>query len=187
MKAVILAAGKGERLQPLTDYKPKAMLPICNKPLIEYQIDMLKEKVEEIAVVVGYLEEEIRKCIKNVKFYKDEKMKGTASALYSVRNFVDDEFILIYGDIFFDGNIDKILETPNSMAVVHLKDVSRYGKVTFERGRLEGIIEKCERGEGFVNAGIYHLDASIFKFVERVRESERGIRTYRCDNDAERR
>ena len=47
MKAVILAAGKGERLQPLTDYKPKAMLPICNKPLIEYQIDMLKEKVED--------------------------------------------------------------------------------------------------------------------------------------------
>ena len=64
MKAVILAAGKGERLQPLTDYKPKAMLPICNKPLIKYQIDMLKEKVEEIAVVVGYLEKEIRKCIK---------------------------------------------------------------------------------------------------------------------------
>ena len=131
MKAVILAAGKGERLQPLTDYKPKAMLPICNKPLIEYQIDMLKEKVEEIAVVVGYLGEEIRKYIKDVNFYKDEKIKGTASALYSVRNFVDDEFILIYGDIFFDGNIDKILETPNSMAVVHLKDVSRYGKVIF--------------------------------------------------------
>jgi len=174
MKAVILAAGKGERLQPLTDYKPKAMLPICNKPLIKYQIDMLKEKVEEIAVVVGYLEEEIRKYIKDVKFYRDEKMKGTASALYSVRNFVDDEFILIYGDIFFDGNIDKILETPNSMAVVHLKDVSRYGKVTFEQERLEGIIEKGERGEGFVNAGIYHLDASIFEFVERVKESERG-------------
>jgi len=160
MKAVILAAGKGERLQPLTDYKPKAMLPVCNKPLIQYQIEQLKGEVEEIGVVVGYLGEEV-KHIKDVNFYRDEEIKGTASALYSVRNFVDDEFILIYGDIFFDGNIGEILETPNSMAVVHLKDVSRYGKVTFERGRLEGIIEKCERGEGFVNAGIYHLDVNI--------------------------
>ena len=170
MKAVILAAGKGERLQPLTDYKPKAMLPVCNKPLIQYQIEQLKGEVEEIGVVVGYLGEEV-KHIKDVNFYRDEEIKGTASALYSVRNFVDDEFILIYGDIFFDGNIDEILETPNSIAVVHLKDV---GKVVFKQGRLEGIIEKCERGEGFVNAGIYNLDTSIFEFVERVKESERG-------------
>ena len=73
MKAVILAAGKGERLQPLTDYKPKDMLPICNKPLIKYQIDMLKEKVEEIAVVVGYLEEEIRIIHKRCKILQGRK------------------------------------------------------------------------------------------------------------------
>ena len=83
MKAVILAAGKGERLQPLTDYKPKAMLPICNKPLIDYQIEMLRKYgIDEIAVVVGYLEEIIRKPLKDsVKFYKDRKIKGTASAV----------------------------------------------------------------------------------------------------------
>ncbi len=56
MKAAILAAGKGERLEPLTDYKPKVMLPICNKPLIEYQIELLRKNgIDEIAVVVGYL------------------------------------------------------------------------------------------------------------------------------------
>jgi len=176
MKAIILAAGKGERLQPLTDYKPKAMLPICNKPLIDYQIEMLrKHGIDEIAVVIGYLEETIRKHLKdNVKFYRDDRIKGTASAVYAARDFIDDEFILLYGDLFFDGSIDGIIETPNSMAVVHVDDVSRYGEVIFQDGRLVSIREKSGSGSGFVNAGIYHFDPSILDFIEKTEESERG-------------
>lgn len=175
MKAVILAAGKGERLQPLTDYKPKAMLPICNKPLIDYQIEMLrKHGIDEIAVVVGYLEETIREHLKHeVKFYRDEKIKGTASAVYAARDFIDDEFILLYGDVFFDGSIDGIIKTPNSMAVVWTKDVSRYGEVIFQDGKLVNIREKSGSGSGFVNAGIYHFDPSILDFIEKTEESER--------------
>ena len=176
MKAIILAAGKGERLQPLTDYKPKAMLPICNKPLIDYQIEMLrKHGIDEIAVVIGYLEETIRKHLKdNVKFYRDDRIKGTASAVYAARNFIDDEFILLYGDLFFDGSIDEIVKTPNSMAVVHVDDVSRYGEVIFQDGRLVSIKEKSGSGSGFVNAGIYHFNPSILDFIEKTGESERG-------------
>ena len=175
MKAVILAAGKGERLQPLTDYKPKAMLPICNKPLIDYQIEMLrKHGVEEIAVVVGYLENALRKHLKDVKFFRDEKIKGTASAVYSARDFIDDDFILIYGDLFFDGSIEGILDTPNSMGIVRVKDVSRYGLVEFKDGRLVCIREKSGAGEGFVNAGIYRFDQSILDFIEKTEKSERG-------------
>jgi bifunctional UDP-N-acetylglucosamine pyrophosphorylase/glucosamine-1-phosphate N-acetyltransferase len=176
MKAVILAAGKGERLQPLTDYKPKAMLPICNKPLIDYQIEMLrKHGIDEIAVVVGYLEETIRKHLKdNVKFYRDDRIKGTASAVYAARDFIDDEFILLYGDLFFDGSIDEIIRTPNSMAVVHVDDVSRYGEVIFQDGRLVNIREKSGSGSGFVNAGIYHFDPSILDLIEKTEKSERG-------------
>ncbi len=175
MKAVILAAGKGERLQPLTDYKPKAMLPICNKPLIDYQIEMLKKHgVEEIAVVVGYLEKALRKHLRDVKFFRDEKIKGTASAVYSARDFIDDDFILIYGDLFFDGSIKGILDTPNSMGIVRVKDVSRYGLVEFKDGRLVCIREKSGAGEGFVNAGIYRFDQSILDFIEKTEKSERG-------------
>lgn len=176
MKAVILAAGKGERLQPLTDYKPKAMLPICNKPLIDYQIEMLrKHGIDEIAVVVGYLEDTIRKHLKDdVKFYRDERIKGTASAVYAARDFIDDEFILLYGDLFFDGLIDKIIKTPNSMAIVQVNDVSRYGEVIFQGGKLVNIREKSGSGSGFVNAGIYHFDPSILDFIEKTEESERG-------------
>jgi bifunctional UDP-N-acetylglucosamine pyrophosphorylase/glucosamine-1-phosphate N-acetyltransferase len=188
MKAVILAAGKGERLQPLTDYKPKAMLPICNKPLIDYQIEMLRNHgIDEIAVVVGYLEKKIREHLKDeVRFYRDKKIKGTASAVYAAKDFIDDEFILLYGDLFIDGSISgisetseiaeigEIVKTPNSMAVVKVKDVSRYGEVIFQDGRLTNIKEKEGKGEGFVNAGIYHFDPSIMDFIERTEESERG-------------
>ena len=177
MKAVILAAGKGERLRPLTDFKPKAMLPICNKPLLDYHIKALESNgIDDIAIVVNYLEEEIRKHLKekDLKFYRDEKISGTASALLAARNFIDDEFILLYGDIFFDAPISEVLENRNSMAVFFVEDVSSYGEVIIEEGKLIGIREKSGKGSGFVNAGIYHLDPSIVEFLEKTDRSERG-------------
>lgn len=174
MKAVILAAGKGERLQPLTDYKPKAMLPICNKPLIEYQIELLrKHGVEEIAVVVGCLKEEIK--LKDVKFYENKLIKGTATALYAAKDFIDEDFILVHGDLFFDvANFSEIIKSENAIAVAKVRDISRYGEVLFEDRKLEEVREKAKDGEGFANTGIYHLDHSVLDLVERIKESERG-------------
>jgi len=175
MKAVILAAGKGERLRPLTDYKPKAMLPVCNRPLLDYHIQILKSHgIDEIAIVVNHFEEEIRKYAKNFKFYRDEKISGTASALLAAKGFLDEEFILIYGDVFFDAKLGEILEKNNSIAVAFVDDVSRYGEVLIENGRIAAIREKSGNGSGFVNAGIYHLDPSIVEFLEKTEKSERG-------------
>lgn len=174
MKGLILAAGKGERLQPLTDYKPKAMLPVCNKPLIDYQIEMLrKHGIDEIAVVIGHLEKALKEHL-NVKFYRDASISGTASAVYAAKDFIDDEFILLYGDVFFDGSINELTKTPNSMAVVQVEDVSRYGEVIFRDGKLVNIKEKSGSGSGFVNAGIYHFAPSILDFIEKTGESNRG-------------
>ena len=174
MKALILAAGKGERLQPLTGYKPKAMLPVCNKPLIDYQIEMLrKHGIDEVAVVIGHLEKALKEHL-NVKFYRDASISGTASAVYAAKDFIDDEFILLYGDVFFDGSINELIKTPNSMAVVQVEDVSRYGEVIFRDGKLVNIKEKSGSGSGFVNAGIYHFDPTILDFIEKTEESNRG-------------
>jgi len=173
MKAIILAAGKGARLQPLTDFKPKAMLPICNKPLIDYQIELLeKQGIDEIAIVVGYLKEEIK--LTGVKFYEDKLIQGTASALYAAKDFIDTNFILVYGDLFLDiSNFSEMVEKENCIGIARVKDVSRYGEVLFEGGYLKGLREKTGFGEGFVNAGLYHLTPTIVDFVERIGESER--------------
>jgi UDP-N-acetylglucosamine diphosphorylase/glucosamine-1-phosphate N-acetyltransferase len=174
MKGIILAAGKGERLQPLTDCKPKALLPVCNKPLIEYQIELLRAHgIDEIAVVVGHLKEQID--LKDVKFYEDRLIKGTATALHAAKDFIDEEFVLMYGDLFFDiPNFSDIVENENAIGVVKMNDVSRYGEVIFEEGRLKEIREKAGSGEGFINAGIYHLSPSVLDLVEHTNESARG-------------
>ena len=175
MKAVILAAGKGERLKPLTDYKPKAMLPICNKPLIEYQIELLRKNgIDEIAVVVGHLKDRID--LEDVKFYEDKLIRGTATALYAAKNFIDEDFILVNGDLFLDiANFSELIKNKNAIAVGKVKNISGYGEVVVRDGKLKEIREKTTRaGEGYANVGIYHLDSSILDFVERTGKSERG-------------
>ena len=179
MKAVILCAGKGERMRPLTDYKPKCLLPLANKPLLDYQIEMLKKVgIDEIGLVVGYLDSEIREYLKNknlkVHFYRDDKIRGTASALFSARNFLDEDFVLVYGDVFFDGNFSQIVKTRNSIGVVFVEDVSRYGKVIEEGGYLEKVEEKTGKGSGMINAGIYHLEPNIIDIIEDQAPSKRG-------------
>jgi len=176
MKAVILAAGKGERLEPLTDYLPKALLPIGNKPIIEHQIEILRRLgVDEIAVVVGYLKEKVVERLgRDVKYFEDKLIKGTATALLAAKNFIDDDFILLYGDIFFDADLSKIIGSAPSMAIYKVKDVSRYGSVEFSEGKLKRISEKTNSGEGYVNAGIYYLPPEIIDIAEDIRESPRG-------------
>jgi len=174
MKGVILAAGRGERLRPLTDRKPKSLLPICNKPLIEYQLELLRAHgVEEIAVVVGYLKEQLQ--LPELNYYEDRAITGTATALQAAADFIDEDFILLYGDLFVDSsNFSALVETRNALAVVTALDVSRYGEVTFDGGRLTGLREKTGSGAGYINAGIYHLEPEILDVLEQIVKSERG-------------
>jgi len=176
MKALILAAGRGERLLPMTESRPKALLPIANKPLIDYQIAALKrEGVYEIAVVAGHYEEKLRAHLDDVKFYRDTRISGTASAVYAAREFIDEDFILIYGDVFFDGPLDALIREKNAMLIYHVSDVSAYGEViTTHEGFLHDIREKKGRGEGFINAGLYHLEPEIVDFIAQTSQSERG-------------
>ncbi|MHC1602529.1 MAG: bifunctional sugar-1-phosphate nucleotidylyltransferase/acetyltransferase [Methermicoccaceae archaeon] len=174
MKAVILAAGRGERLQPLTDNRPKPLLPVCNKPLIDYQLLALKRYgVDEIAVVVGHHEQLLRAHLKGYKCFKDT-CTGTASALYAARDFLDEDFLLLYGDVFYDGSLEGVASTEDSMAVCEVGDVSPFGAVRSEKGRLTDIVEKGKSGSGFINAGIYHLSPEILDYIVKTEKSERG-------------
>jgi NDP-sugar pyrophosphorylase family protein len=174
MKGVILAAGRGERLQPLTDRKPKALLSICNKPLIAYQLDLLRAHgIEEIAVVVGHLKEQFD--LPDVKLYEDRLIQGTATALLAAKDFLDEEFVLLYGDLFCDlSNFNALIAEKTALGVTRVKDVARYGAVLFDHGRLTGIQEKSGRGPGLANAGIYHLTPAVIELVERTGTSARG-------------
>jgi len=129
MKTVILAAGKGTRLYPLTSKKPKALLSICGKPLILHQIDLLKSfgfHPDDIIVVGGYKGEILSKILpQNVIFILNENYSVTNNiySLYLVKPHIDDTLYIVNGDVFFHPSVfRKLFEDPfPNIAVIDMK------------------------------------------------------------------
>ncbi len=195
MKAVILVAGEGKRLRPITSSKPKPMIPLLGKPLLEHLIISLKEAgIDHFILIVGYKKEEIRKYFKKlasklkikIEFATQEEYLGTAHAASYAANFIGNEsFLMMYGDIFVDPNTFKeILKTifdkkiENLMALVEVKNPSDFGIITLDSNNLiEKITEKPapELNLGnLANAGIFFFDSLIFKAIENTNKSIRG-------------
>ncbi len=191
MKAVVLAAGKGERLWPLTETTPKPMLPLAGQPIIEHTLrGLVKAGIREIAIVTSYKEERVKEFVGDGSqlgfhafFIHQESPKGTADALRSCKTWLEDEskFILIYGDDYYSTkSITKFVDTgarsrDSIVAAVESQDPSRFGRLEIEKGRIQGIREKAaSEMPAEVNAGIYLLNDSILKIVVNLEQSSRG-------------
>jgi len=178
MKAVILAAGEGIRMRPLTTHTPKPMLPVGGKPLIVHMIDALPPQVTEIAIVTGYLAEAIERGIGSsyrecpITYIRQERKLGTADALWLCREFLadSDRFILAYADDLHDPiAIRQLLEFDRALLVHEVADPSRFGIVTVnEEGVITSIIEKPVSSQSRLAAvGVYLLDQKIFDHYPR--------------------
>ena len=107
MKAVILAAGEGTRMHPLTHTRPKVMLPIANNPILEHLlIEAKKAGISEFIFIVGYHDEQVRdyfgngeKWGVNIEYCTQRRQLGTADALKMVEGLVEGNFLMINGDI----------------------------------------------------------------------------------------
>ncbi|MFX0035787.1 MAG: bifunctional sugar-1-phosphate nucleotidylyltransferase/acetyltransferase [Candidatus Hermodarchaeota archaeon] len=195
MKAVILAAGKGKRLMPITSSRPKPMIPLANKPMLEYTILGLKNSgINEILLIVGYKEEVIREYFGNgqdkfninINYITQEKQLGTGNAVSFAKDFVNNEpFLLMYGDLMIDPKIFKeVLEKFNNakieglISLLEVNNPQEFGVISLNSdGYVERITEKPipELNLGnLVNAGIYIFDPLIFKAIERTKKSIRG-------------
>jgi bifunctional UDP-N-acetylglucosamine pyrophosphorylase/glucosamine-1-phosphate N-acetyltransferase len=196
MKAVILAAGRGTRLRPLTYTKPKVLLPLANKPIIQHIVeDLLALKqygttIDEIFIVTNYLEGKIKDFfagwpLEDVKitFVRQQRLGGTADALRTVSGMIHEDFILVNGDEVFGSNAFSIVlntfRVESALAVVgafESKTPERYGVLlTDSTGVLEDIIEKSPNPPtNLVNTGVYVFTPKIFEYIERIGKSERG-------------
>ncbi|MFH1444958.1 MAG: sugar phosphate nucleotidyltransferase [Nanoarchaeota archaeon] len=188
MKAVILAAGKGKRLKPLTDEKHKVMLPIGNRPMLEYTIETLsKNGIKEIFIVINQRKEDIMDHFKDgsdfsvsIKYLNQKNPKGTADAVRYAEDNIDESFILLNGDVFFHPSILESLleESKNADGVIVAKEVSNpehYGSLQIEDGKITKIIEKSQNPpSNIVNQGLYYLPRDIFEAIEETPLSERG-------------
>lgn len=113
MQAVIMAGGKGTRLKNITyDEIPKSLVLVCDKPLIQWQIENLKDNgVDDIIVVVGHLGDLIKSQLGNsVRYYEESEPLGTAGALPIIKPMLEDDFIFVYGDLFFDIDFKTMME-----------------------------------------------------------------------------
>jgi len=183
MKAVILAAGEGKRLRPFTETMPKVMLPIANKPMLEYVFDAVKKSgINEVVLVVGYKKEVIMEYFKDyegiaIKYVVQDKQLGTANALIKAKNHIKDAFIVLSGDNIIDHNsITKLIKDKSkySMLIKEHPHPSKYGVVFVEKQSLKRIVEKPQEEIGrFISTGIYKLPKNIFNEIEKL--SRQGI------------
>jgi bifunctional UDP-N-acetylglucosamine pyrophosphorylase/glucosamine-1-phosphate N-acetyltransferase len=190
MKAVILAAGKGTRLKPMTDKRPKHLLPIGGTPLIEILLKRVREaEIEEVIIVTNYMGDKIKKEIGDgrdlglsIKFVKQEEMGGTADAFRTIENYIDGDFLGLYGDLYLgSGVLRKISENhirdETIMASVPVDTPSQYGILDIEDNHVKDLIEKPEPGKeptNQANGGIYIFPERIFEYINKTGISDRG-------------
>lgn len=191
MKAVIMAAGNGVRMWPLTETRPKCLLPIVGKPITYHQIRELaaagvnefifvvREKKEQIVAYVSSLQQQFGFRLFVVE---QGKNNGTAAALLAAEGKVDDTFIVVGGDLIFDSSIIKKLlkehKSNESSITVALKKVNRpekYGIVDIVDGRISYIEEKPKSPKSnLANLSIYCMEPSVFEKLKQIKPSQRG-------------
>ena len=173
MQAVILAAGEGSRLRPLTRSKPKAMLPVANRPIIDYVIDALLENgIRDIVVVVGYRKEDVIRHLNKlnapIQVVVQERQLGTADALRAARTEITDDFLVLPGDNYINAeSIARIKEERNAVLVAEHPNPSNFGVVVIRNGIVREIIEKPEDAPTFtVSTGIYSFTPDVFSYLQ---------------------
>ncbi|WP_048055486.1 bifunctional UDP-N-acetylglucosamine diphosphorylase/glucosamine-1-phosphate N-acetyltransferase GlmU [Methanotorris igneus] len=179
MDAVILCAGKGERLRPLTENRPKPMIPVAGKPILEHIIEKVENLVDNIYLVVKYKKEVIIEHFKNrpkIKFLEQGEIDGTGQAVLTAKDYVDGDFLVLNGDIIFEDDLEKFLKCKNAMALTEVKNPENFGVVVLDKDN--NIIELQEKPENpksnLINAGIYKFEDEIFEILEDIEPSERG-------------
>ncbi|KAB1193267.1 NTP transferase domain-containing protein [Haloferax sp. MBLA0076] len=185
MKAVILAAGEGTRLQPLTQSRPKGMLPVGDKPLLEHIVESIKAAgVDEIVLVVGHKRERIQNYFENgddwgvdIQYVVQPNPRGTGDALLEAEHEVGNSCIVINGDRIIGAEllsriIDKHQSTGDAcLAITEVEDPTQYGAVTLDGEEITDIQEKPEPHEvtsSLVNAGVYVFGPDIFAAIRQT-------------------
>ena len=188
MKAVILAAGEGIRLRPFTITRPKVMIPVANKPIMEYVISALSNSgIHNLIIVVGYKKESVMDYFEdgqdfgaNIRYVEQAQQLGTANAIKRVSRYIDDKFLVLNGDNLIESSaILDLLEDGSangtSILTVTKEQTEGYGVVKTDNGRITKIIEKPKHMVGnLVNTGIYLFSPSIFDEIDETSISERG-------------
>jgi mannose-1-phosphate guanylyltransferase len=182
MKAVVLAGGEGTRLHPLTYTRPKSLIPILDRPMVEYTLEYFKDCVDDIVFAAGHMVEELRDYLSTipegsrVEVVAEEVPLGTGGAVKNVESLLDEPFIVLNADIISSFSMKDFIAFSRekggmgSIALYPSSHPEDYGVVELEEGqRIVRFVEKPSPEEAFsnlINAGAYYLDPRILDLME---------------------
>lgn len=191
MQFVVLAAGKGKRLRPITETRPKPLVPILDKPLMYWLLRSAKSiGIERAVIVASYLREQVINVLSkyidqlgiDLKFVDQKEELGTAHALLTASNYIDDDALVVYGDLFLEKDaLEKVMikgtkQNKFIVAGTEVRNPQYYGVIVHEGDRVLDIIEKPKEPSfsNLVNTGIYYIPHRLFKFLKFIQPSPRG-------------
>lgn len=181
MQAVILAGGLGTRLQPYTFFIPKPMLPLGNKPLLEYLVEWVKQlkNIDEVIICVSYLHRTIEDYFEDggrfgikISYARSERPLATAGQLKTAEKMLNDRFLCLYGDSIYDFNLAKMLHEHEeskaflSMALMKYKTRLKYGFIDAdEESNIVTAWREKPEVEGLINIGCYIMEKEFLGMI----------------------
>ena len=182
MKAVILAAGQGVRLKPLTNTRPKVMLQVAGKPILHHLLLVLRKAgISDAVIVVRYMKDKIIEYFKNtdigmrLKFVEQGEQNGTAAALLSAEEEIDDDFVVLAGDVLIGAEtIKSVIEAhKNEQITLALKQVDNphhYGVADIANGKVKAFEEKTAKPKSnLANLSVYCMQPSVFGAIKKIK------------------
>jgi len=182
MKAIIPAAGIGERLRPLTLTRPKVLLPVAEKPILGHILDRIVESgIEDVTLIVGYMGDQVIEYVKNhydlnLDFVEQKERKGLGHAVWKGLNSSNEPVLILLGDTILDLNYYKFAQSQyNIIGVMTVEDPRRFGIVEVKDGWVSKLVEKPENPlSNLAIAGIYLLQSQerLKKAIEYIIEND---------------
>ncbi|MGB9938195.1 MAG: sugar phosphate nucleotidyltransferase [Methanobacterium sp.] len=185
-----MAGGKGTRLRPLTLVRPKPMIPLVNKPIIQYTVDRLKQfGFNDIIMTLNYMSTNIKNHFKDgsnfgvdIRYSVEKWPLGTGGSVKKAEKYIDDTFMVVSGDVLTDINFKEVLDFHKekgalaTMVLTEVEDPSHFGiSVMDKNNKITEYLEKPSPEEVFsnvANTGIYIFEPEIFEFFEEFKGKE---------------
>lgn len=183
MQTVILAAGEGTRMRPLTETVPKPMLPVADRPLCAHTADAAVEAgASELVFVVGYEADAVREYFGeayrgvSVTYAVQDEQLGTAHAVEAASEHLDGEFVVMNGDDLYDtGAVEALFEAGPAIGAYEVENPRPYGVLSLDGDEVTSVVEKPERPpSNRVNVGLYRFPEEAIGWLSEVEMSERG-------------
>jgi len=178
--AVVLAAGEGTRLRPLTKHRPKPLLPAANRPILSYVLDALVDAgVDDLHLVVGYQRDRVQDHVgptyrgRTVTYHVQEKQLGTGHAVLQARDAIDADFLVVNGDeVVTAAMVEAVMDAHSTadaatLGVVESDRAAEYGAVSLDGDRIVELVERPDDDTyRLLNAGIYACGPSLLGDIE---------------------